>query len=230
MFWFWDTTYILVIIGAVICAIASWNVTRTYKKFSKFSNGKNLMAQDVAALILHRAGIFDVKIERVRGSLTDHYSPKEKVLRLSDDVYGSTSVAAIGVAAHECGHAIQHHVGYFPLKLRSASVPIANIGSKIYWPVIIIGLIIGYMEIAQIGVLLFSFVVLFQLITLPVEFNASSRALEVLTERKLLIGGELKGAQKVLKAAALTYVASLFSSILQLLRLILLTRNNNRRK
>lgn len=230
MFWFWDTTYILVIIGAVICAIASWNVTRTYKKFSKFSNGKNLMAQDVAALILHRAGIFDVKIERVRGSLTDHYSPKEKVLRLSDDVYGSTSVAAIGVAAHECGHAIQHHVGYFSLKLRSASVPIANIGSKIYWPVIIIGLIIGYMEIAQIGVLLFSFVVLFQLITLPVEFNASSRALEVLTERKLLIGGELKGAQKVLKAAALTYVASLFSSILQLLRLILLTRNNNRRK
>lgn len=229
MFWFWDTTYILVIIGAVISAIASWNVTRTYKKFSKFSNGKNLIAQDVAALILHRAGIFDVKIERVRGSLTDHYSPKEKVLRLSDDVYGSTSVAAIGVAAHECGHAIQHHVGFFPLKLRSASVPIANIGSKIYWPVIIIGLIIGYMELAQIGVLLFSFVVLFQLITLPVEFNASSRALEVLTERKLLIGGELKGAQKVLKAAALTYVASLFSSILQLLRLVLLTRNNKKR-
>ena len=230
MFWFWDTTYILVILGAVICSIASWNVSRTYKKFSKFSNGKNLMAQDVAALILHRAGIFDVKIERVRGHLTDHYSPKEKVLRLSDDVYDSTSVAAIGVAAHECGHAIQHQEHYFPLKLRSASVPIANIGSKIYWPVIIIGLILGYMEIAQVGILLFSFVVFFQLITLPVEFNASSRALKVLTERKLLIGGELKGAQKVLKAAALTYVASLFSSILQLLRLVLLTRNNNRRK
>lgn len=230
MYWFWDSTYILVFLGAVICAIASWNVSRTYKKFSKFSNGKGLAAEDVAALILHKAGIFDVKIERVRGSLTDHYSPREKVLRLSDDVYGSTSVAAIGVAAHECGHAIQHNVKYFPLKLRAASVPIANIGSKIYWPVIIIGLILGYMEIAQIGVLLFSFVVLFQLITLPVEFNASKRALSVLSERKLLIGGELKGAEKVLKAAALTYVASLFSSILQLLRLVLLTRNNNRRK
>ena len=220
MYWFWDSTYILVILGAVICAIASWNVSRTYKKFSKFNNGKGLAAEDVAALILHKAGIFDVKIERVRGSLTDHYSPREKVLRLSDNVYGSTSVAAIGVAAHECGHAIQ---------LRSASVPIANIGSKIYWPVIIIGLILGYMEIAQFGVLLFSFVVLFQLITLPVEFNASKRALSVLSERKLLIGGELKGAEKVLRAAALTYVASLFSSILQLLRLILLTRGNKRR-
>ena len=214
MYWFWDSTYILVILGAVICAIASWNVSRTYKKFSKFNNGKGLAAEDVAALILHKAGIFDVKIERVRGSLTDHYSPKEKVLRLSESVYGSTSVAAIGVAAHECGHAIQHNVKYFPLKLRSASVPIANIGSKIYWPVIIIGLIFGYMEVAQIGVLLFSFVVLFQLITLPVEFNASKRALSVLSERKLLIGGELKGAEKVLRAAALTYVASLFSSIL----------------
>ena len=229
MYWFWDSTYILVALGAIICAIASWNVSNTYKKFSKFANGKGLSAEDVAALILHKAGIFDVKIERIRGSLTDHYSPKEKVLRLSDNVYGSTSVAAIGVAAHECGHAIQHKLNYFPLKLRAASVPLANIGSRIYWPVIIIGLILGYMEIAQIGVLLFSFVVLFQLITVPVEFNASKRALTVLNERKLLIGGELKGAEKVLRAAALTYVASLFSSILQLLRLILLTRNNRRR-
>ncbi len=227
---FWDSTYILVAIGAIICAIASWNVNRTFNKFSKFSNGRNLTAQDVAALILHKAGIFDVKIERIRGSLTDHYSPKEKVLRLSDSVYNSTSVAAIGVAAHECGHAIQHKTKYFPLKLRSASVPIANFGSKLYWPIIVIGLIFGYLEIAQIGVLLFSFVVLFQLLTLPVEFNASSRALAILSEKKLLIGGELKGAKKVLKAAALTYVASLFSSILQLLRLILLTRRNERKR
>lgn len=227
---FWDSTYILVIIGAIISAIASWNVNRTYKNFSKFSNGKGLPAEDVAALILHKAGIYDVRIERIRGSLTDHYSPNEKVLRLSDTVYGSTSVAAIGVAAHECGHAIQHHQGYFPLKLRSASVPIANIGSKLSWPIILIGLIFGWMGIAQIGVYLFTFVVFFQLITLPVEFNASSRALRVLEERKLLIGGELKGASKVLKAAALTYVAALFSSILQLLRLILLTRGNNRRR
>lgn len=227
---FWDPTYILVIIGAIISAIASWNVNRTYKNFSKFSNGKGLSAEDVAALILHKAGIYDVRIERIRGSLTDHYSPNEKVLRLSDTVYGSTSVAAIGVAAHECGHAIQHHQGYFPLKLRAASVPIANIGSKLSWPIILIGLIFGWTGIAQIGVYLFTFVVFFQLITLPVEFNASSRALHVLEERKLLIGGELKGASKVLKAAALTYVAALFSSILQLLRLILLTRRNDRRR
>lgn len=227
---FWDTTYILVIIGAIISAVASWNVNKTYKKFSKFSNGKGLPAEDVAALLLHKAGIFDVRIERVRGSLTDHYSPNEKVLRLSESVYGSTSVAAIGVAAHECGHAIQHHEGYFPLTLRSASVPIANIGSKLSWPVILLGLIMGWTGLAQIGVLLFTFVVFFQLITLPVEFNASSRALRVLEERKLLIGGELKGATKVLRAAALTYVASLFSSILQLLRLILLTKRNDRRR
>ena len=227
---YWDNTYILVIIGALISGIASWNVNKTFRNFSKFSNGEGLLAEDVAALIMHKAGIYDVKIEHIRGSLTDHYSTREKVLRLSDAVYGSTSVAAIGVAAHECGHAIQHKEGYFPLKLRSASVPIANIGSMVSWPVIIIGLIFGWLGIARIGVFLFSFVVLFQLITLPVEFNASNRALRVLEENKLLIGGELKGATKVLKAAALTYVAALFSSILQLLRLILLTQGNGRRR
>lgn len=226
---FWDSTYILVIIGAVISAIASWNVNRTFKNFSKFKNGKGLVAEDVAALIMHKAGIYDVRIERIRGNLTDHYSPNEKVLRLSDSVYGSTSIAAIGVAAHECGHAIQHHVGYFPLKLRSASVPIANIGSKLSWPIILLGLIFGWTGMAQVGVFLFTFVVFFQLITLPVEFNASRRALTILEGNTLLIGGELKGASKVLKAAALTYVASLFSSILQLLRLIILTRGNKRR-
>lgn len=227
---YWDYTYILVIIGAIISGIASWNVNRTFKNFSKFSNGKGLVAEDVAALIMHRAGIYDVRIEHIRGSLTDHYSSSEKVLRLSDAVYGSTSVAAIGVAAHECGHAIQHKEGYFPLKLRAASVPIANIGSKVSWPVIIIGLIFGWLGIARIGVFLFTFVVLFQLITLPVEVDASRRALRILEESKLLIGGELKGATKVLKAAALTYVAALFSSILQLLRLVLLTQGNSRRR
>ena len=231
MFYYWyDYTYILVIIGAIISAIASWNVTSTYKKFSKFSNGKGLTAEDCAAVILHQAGIYDVKIERVRGSLTDHYSPGEKVLRLSDSVYGSTSVAALGVAAHECGHAIQHKEKYFPVHLRSAAVPIANIGSKLSWPVILVGLIMGWTGMAQVGVLLFTFVVLFQLITLPVEFDASHRALRILEQKKLLIGGELKGATKVLKAAALTYVAALFSSILQLIRLILLTQGNNRRR
>ena len=179
---------------------------------------------------MHGAGIYDVRIEHIRGNLTDHYSPTEKVLRLSDSVYGSTSVAALGVAAHECGHAIQHKIGYFPLKMRAVSVPVANIGSKLSWPIILIGMIIGQMGIARIGVLLFGFVVLFQLITLPVEFDASHRALKILEEKRLLIGGEMKGATKVLKAAALTYVASLFSSILQLLRLLILTQGNGRRR
>lgn len=229
MYWYWDVTYILVIIGAVICAIASINVNTTFNKFSKFRNSKGLTAEDCAEAIMHEAGIYDVRIERIRGKLTDHYSPTEKVLRLSENVYGSTSVAALGVAAHECGHAIQDKEGYFPLKLRSVSVPVANIGSKLAWPVIIIGLIIGQMGIARIGVVLFGLVVLFQLITLPVEFNASGRAVKIMQQQNLLAGDELKGASKVLKAAALTYVAALFSSILQLLRLILLTRGNGRR-
>ena len=226
---FWDPTYILVLIGAAICAIASWNVSSTYKKFSTVSNARGLTAEAVASMILQSAGITDVRIQRISGSLTDHYSPKEKVLRLSDSVYGSRSAAAIGVAAHECGHAIQHRVGYAPLNLRSAAVPIANIGSMLSWPVILLGLLLGYTGLAQAGVALFSFVVLFQLITLPVEFNASRRALRVLSERGILVGSELTGAEKVLRAAALTYVASLFSSILQLLRLVLLTGGSRRR-
>lgn len=224
---YWDSTYYLVLLGVALCAIASWNVSRTFKRFSGIMNRRGVPAQEVAALILQRAGIDDVKIEQVKGSLTDHYAPGEKTLRLSDSVYGSTSVAAIGVAAHECGHAIQHNVGYGPLKLRSASVPIASIGSRLYWPLILFGLILGYLELAQIGVFLFGFVVLFQLITLPVEFNASRRALGILSENALLMGDELNGAEKVLRAAAMTYVASLFSSVLQMLRLILLTRRRD---
>lgn len=227
---FWDTTYVLVIIGALICAGASLNVNRTYRRYSTFTNHRGITAEAAAAQILRSAGITDVRIERIRGSLTDHYSPRERVLRLSDSVYGSTSVAAIGVAAHECGHAIQHQVGYFPLKLRSLSVPVANIGSMIYWPVILLGLILGYMELAQIGVLLFGLVVAFQLITLPVEINASGRALRVLSDSGILAGDEMQGAEKVLRAAAMTYVAALFSSVLQLLRLMLLTRRDDRRR
>ena len=226
---YWDSTYYLVLAGVALCAIASWNVSSTYRRFSRVMNSRGMVAQDVAAQILQRSGIYDVRIERVRGNLTDHYSPHEKVLRLSDSVYGSSSVAAIGVAAHECGHAIQHHVGYAPLKLRSASVPIANFGSKLYWPIILIGLLMGYMQIAQIGILLFAFVVFFQLVTLPVEFNASRRALAVLSGNNILWEEEMRGARKVLTAAAMTYVASLFSSILQMLRLSLLTsRRENR--
>ncbi len=221
---FWDSTYILVLIGALISAIASMNVNRAFSKFSKYSNSRNLTAEAAAETILHEAGIYDVRIEPVNGKLTDHYSPTEKVLRLSSSVYGSSSIAAIGVAAHECGHAIQHHEGYFPLKLRSLSVPIANIGSRLSWPIIILGLVLGYVGLARVGVFLFTFVVLFQLITLPVEFNASGRALRILDGSGMLMGEELKGASKVLRAAALTYLAALLSAILQLLRLVLLTR------
>lgn len=227
---FWDSTYILVIIGALICAIASINVNATYRKYSRVMSERGLTARDCAEAILRSAGIDDVRIEHVRGNLTDHYSPSERVLRLSDSVYNSTSVAAIGVAAHECGHAIQHQEEYAPLKLRTLSVPAANFGSFLSWPVIVIGLILGRPNIAQIGVVLFSLVVLFQLITLPVEFNASARALRVLEGQNLLVGNEMDGARKVLKAAALTYVAALFSSILQLLRLILITQGSGRRR
>lgn len=229
MYWFWDSTYFLVLIGAVITVIASWNVNSTFKKFSRTANMRGLAAQDVAATILRLSNITDVRIERVSGNLSDHYDPTKKVLRLSDSVYGQTSVAALGVAAHECGHAIQHHTHYAPLKLRSASVPMANIGSMLSWPLILLGIVLGFTGLAQVGVILFSFVVLFQLITLPVEFNASRRAMAVLESANLLQGQELTGARKVLSAAAMTYVAAVASSILQLLRLVLLTQRGNRR-
>ena len=225
---YWDSTYFLVLIGAVISLIASSNVTRTFNKFKTVPNARRLTAEAVAANILRLSGITDVRIEPIKGNLTDHYSPTEKVLRLSDSVYGQTSVAALGVAAHECGHAIQHHVGYAPLKLRSLSVPAANFGAKLSWPLILIGILMGNTGLAQAGVLLFSFVVAFQLITLPVEFNASRRAMSILRDANILYGEELTGAQKVLSAAALTYVAAVASSLLRLLRLVLLTRRSRR--
>ncbi len=226
---YFDPTYVLVLIGALISMVASINVNSTYRRFSTMMSMRGVRAEEAAQRILHDAGIYDVRIERIRGELTDHYSPSEKVLRLSDAVYGSTSVAAIGVAAHECGHAIQHKVGYVPLSLRSLSVPVANIGSKLSWPLILIGLLIGYTPLAQIGVILFLAVVLFQLITLPVEFNASHRALQVLKQDSMLSMDELSGARKVLTAAALTYVAALFSTILQLLRLVMIVNGGRRR-
>lgn len=230
MFYGIDYTYILVIIGAVICLIASINVKSTFRRYSKVASSRGITSQQAAMAILQAAGINDVSIQRVSGNLTDYYSPMEKVLKLSDSVFGSSSVAAIGVAAHECGHAIQHSVGYGPLKLRSVAVPVAKFGSYLSWPVIIIGLAFGYTGLARLGVFLFLFVVLFQLITLPVEFNASRRALAVLEGRGMLAGKELTGARKVLSAAALTYVAAVFSSILQLLRLVLLVRGGSGRR
>lgn len=220
--YYFDPTYILVIIGAVICMIASANVSRTFNKYSRVYTTRGVAAHQVAAQILQGAGIHDVRIERIQGNLTDHYDPRNKVLRLSESVYDSASVAAVGVAAHECGHAVQHNVGYVPIKLRNAVVPVVNLGSKLSWPVIMIGLVLGSMGLLQIGILLFAFTLVFQVITLPVEFNASGRALRILKERGILYGEEVSGARRVLGAAAMTYVTSTVATVLQLLRLVML--------
>ena len=232
---FFDWTYILVLIGAVICMIASANVKSTYNRYAKVRSMTNMTGAQVAERLLRSAGLYDVKVGQVRGELSDHYNPATKVVNLSDSVYGSTSVAAIGVAAHECGHAIQHAKGYFPLHLRSWFVPIANFGSKLAWPLILIGLFINSESsqmVINLGIFLFSFAVIFQIITLPVEFNASSRALALLEEQGILSQQELPDTKKVLGAAALTYVASVASAILQLLRIIILfggRRRNDQR-
>ncbi len=223
-----DYTYILVIIGAVLCMAASANVKWTYKRYTGFYNSRGLRAEDVAQMILSNAGIFDVRIERIRGNLTDHYSPREKVLRLSDSVYGSPSVAAIGVAAHECGHAIQHQKGYMPITIRNTIVPLVNFGSNAAWPVIVLGAMINNGILVNVGIILFSFAVFFQLVTLPVEFNASGRALKILKQQNILQGKELSGARKVLSAAAMTYVASMVAILLQLLRLLMIFGRRNR--
>lgn len=223
-YWGFDPTYILVLIGAVICMMASAKVKSTYQKYSQYRSMSGMTGAMAAERILHSAGIYDVTIQHVSGNLTDNYNPGKKTLNLSDSVYNSTSVAAVGVAAHECGHAIQHQQGYVPLTIRSAIVPVANFGSTLAWPLIILGLIFGQggSLIIHIGILCFSLAVLFQLVTLPVEFNASSRALTILGQQGILSESELPYTRKVLGAAALTYVASAAAAILQLLRLILL--------
>lgn len=227
---YFDYTYILVIIGAIISLIASANVKKAYKKYSKVTNSKGLTSQEVADRILFNSGITNVTINRVGGELTDYYSPTKNSLALSDNVFGSTSVAAISIAAHECGHAIQQKEGYGPLKIRTAAVPMVNIGSKISIPLILIGLLLDFMGLAKVGIVLFLIVVFFQLITLPVEFNASKRALVALTDGGFLDNSEIEGSKKVLNAAALTYVAALFTSIMQLVRLILIVKGGSRRK
>lgn len=222
---YFDSTYFLVLIGVVLCMLASARVNSTYAKYARIANHAGITGAMAAERILHQVGIYDVSVQRVSGKLTDHYDPSRKVLRLSDSTYGSTSVAALGVAAHECGHAIQHHTGYAPLKFRSKLVPVANFGSAISWPLILLGLIFGTGQtLINIGILLFCAVVLFHLVTLPVEFNASSRGLAILEAQGILYEDENRGARKVLKAAALTYVASAAGMILQLLRLLILTR------
>ena len=227
---FYDPTYILVMIGVVICLLASAKMNSTFSKYSRVRSHSGMTGKEAAEALLHREGIYDVRVEYVAGNLTDHYDPRSKELRLSDATYQQTSVAAIGVAAHECGHAIQHARGYAPLSIRSALVPVANFGSSIAWPLIIIGLIMNSQTsqlFLNLGVIAFSMAVLFQIVTLPVEFNASRRALKILGNTGMLYPDEVRETRKVLTAAALTYVAGAASAILQLLRLIMIS--NSRR-
>ncbi len=236
--YYFDPTYILVLIGALLCILASSRVNSTYSKYAKIRSKRGITGAEAAQRILQMSGIHDVQIQHVAGNLTDHYDPSQKVLRLSDTVYGSNSVAAIGVAAHECGHALQHKEGYLPLRIRSALVPAANIGSKLGLPIVILGLVLGigfelpgggYFSLAEIGIWVFALAVLFQVITLPVEFNASGRALKMLGSYGLMSEDEVGDCRRVLGAAALTYVAAAASSILQLLRLVILSGNRRRR-
>ena len=227
---FYDPTYILVLIGAVLCMAASGLVNATYSKYARVRSMTGKTGAQVAQELLMRNGITDVRVAHVSGNLTDHYDPRTKTVNLSDATYDSNSVAAIGVAAHECGHVLQHHTGYVPLSIRAALVPAANIGSKLGLPIIILGIIIGMTPLAKLGVVVFSLAVAFQLVTLPVEFNASHRALVMLGDYGILAEDELSKSRKVLSAAALTYVAAAASSILQLLRLVLIVGGGNRRR
>jgi len=225
MFYF-DPTYILVLIGVMLSLAASSKVNSTYSRYARVGARCGMTGAEAARQLLNSQGIYDVTIRRVPGHLSDHYDPRTRTVNLSDSVYGATSIAAIGVAAHECGHAIQDADSYAPLKIRGALVPVANFGATLSWPLIILGLFMGSGSVLiQIGILMFSLSVLFQLVTLPVEFNASSRAVRLLDENGILVGQEVGQTRQVLSAAALTYVAAAAASILQLLRLMILFGN-----
>ena len=218
-----DWTYVLLIIGMLLSLAASTRLKSTFSYYRRIRSASGLTGAETAERILRAAGITDVHVRAISGSLTDHYDPKNKVLRLSDATYGSDSIAAIGVAAHECGHAVQHQQGYAPLKIRGAMVPAVNLGSNLSWLFILGGVILGMNQtLLNVGILLFSLAVIFQLVTLPVEFNASSRALRILGSTGIMYEDEVGQTRKVLSAAALTYVAGAASALLSLLRLIIL--------
>ena len=228
-YYYYDPTYMLIVISALISLFAQFLVNSRFSKYSRVRSRSGMTGAQAAQKLLHSQGIYDVAIQRVSGKLTDHYNPRNKTLNLSDAVYASTSVAAVGVAAHECGHAIQHARGYAPLSFRSALVPVANIGSQLSWLFIILGIFFGGSHtLIMIGILMFSAAVLFQLVTLPVEFNASGRALKLLSETGILQKDEVSDTRKVLSAAALTYVAAATTAVLQLLRLLRLFGGNDR--
>lgn len=225
-----DPTIFLVLIGVLLSLWAQNRVNSTFARYSRVRSFSGMTGAEVARRLLNAQGIYDVTVQPVSGKLTDHYDPRTKVVKLSESVYNATSVAAIGVAAHECGHAMQHNEGYGPLRFRSALVPVANFGSQLSWPMILLGILFGGLgsPLVQVGILMFSLAVLFQLVTLPVEFNASSRAVRLLDSQGILSGEEVDGTRKVLKAAALTYVAAAAGSVLQLLRLVILFGGRDR--
>ncbi len=217
-----DIMYFLTIIMAIVCMIASWRVSSVYKKYDRIRSMSGYTGAQAAIEILRRNGITDVSVEPVAGNLTDNYDPVHKVVHLSESTYGSDSVAAVGVAAHECGHVIQHYQEYFPLKIRTAIFPAASIGSRAGVPLAILGLFLSFEPLITIGIWVFSLAVAFQLVTLPVEFDASRRALAMIEDYGFLGSEEAEGSKKVLRAAAMTYVAAAATSVLQLLRLIAL--------
>ncbi len=220
---FFDFTMVILIPAIIISIYAQGKVKTTFNKYLRVNSSSGYTGADVARYILKKNGIYDVEVERTPNKLGDHYDPKNKKVRLSPEVYNNTSIASIGVAAHETGHAIQHNKGYFPLEIRSTLVPVTNIGSSLSFPLLFLGLIMGLEPLVEIGVWAFTFVVLFQLITLPVEFNASNRAIAVLQNENLISKQELVGARKVLSAAALTYVAAAITAVLNLVRLLILS-------
>ncbi len=222
---YWDWTMIFVIPGLLLGLWAQMRVSSAFKKYSAVHAHNGMSAEEVARSMLNRSGCGEVSVRTVSGNLTDHYDPRNNTLRLSDGVYGSTSVAAIGVAAHECGHAMQQHEGYAPLKLRSALVPVVNLGSNLYFPIFLLGLVFSWEPLLYVGIACFALTLVFTLVTLPVEFNASGRALSVLEEQGYLSRDEMDGARAVLNAAALTYVAAAISSLLQLVRLLIIARD-----
>ena len=222
---YWDWTMILVIPGLLLGLWAQMRVSSAFRKYSAVHARSGMSAEDVARSMLNQAGCGHVSIRTVSGNLTDHYDPRNNTLRLSDGVYGSSSVAAIGIAAHECGHAMQQHEGYAPLVLRSALVPVVNLGSNLYFPIFLLGLLFSWEPLIYVGIACFALTLVFSLVTLPVEFNASGRALRVLDQQGYLSSEEMDGARAVLSAAAMTYVAAAISSLLQLVRLLIIARD-----
>jgi Zn-dependent membrane protease YugP len=227
-YYYFDWTYILVIVGALLSLLASWNVKSSYNRYARIANMRGLTGAEAARRILEANNVMNVQVQHVRGELTDHYDPRTQTVNLSDSVYNSTSVAALGVAAHECGHVMQHETGYVPLQIRTALVPAANIGSRFGIYIVILGLILAFEPLTTIGIWVFSLAVLFQIVTLPVEFDASRRALSMLEGYGMMGQEEVGGARKVLTAAALTYVAAAAASVMSLVRLLIL-RDNRRR-